>query len=187
MNAHLCSACCFLLSLLFLSFSSCQPTSQRSFLHYVSLFSSQGSKSATSSQAGGTTTQLPSSPNGLTYTGSPFEFLMGSAITTVTPSVNGTVTNCVSNPTLPTGLSLNALTCAITGTPTVWQSNTNYTITANNSAGNATTTIGIAVTSDASSWTARTMPSAVNWYGVAYGLSRFIVIALTSNAVASSP
>ena len=49
------------------------------------------------------------------------------------------------SPDLPTGLSLNAFTGEISGTPTALSTNTTYTITARNTGGTSTTTITIEV------------------------------------------
>ncbi len=92
-------------------------------------------------------------PSGLTYYGTPFSFTKNSAITTQTPNLTGTVTSCSSSPSLPSGLSINATTCAISGTPTINQFATYYTITASNSTGSATAGISIAVTSPVTSGT----------------------------------
>ena len=98
---------------------------------------------------GGTTTATisitvnPAPPSGLSYVGSPFTFTQASAISTQTPSVTGTVTSCSSTPALPAGLSLNSTTCAISGTPSVSQVATDYTITASNVTGSTTATISI--------------------------------------------
>ncbi|EMJ96488.1 putative Ig domain-containing protein [Leptospira alstonii] len=84
-------------------------------------------------------------PTGLSYAGTPFTFTQGTTITTATPSVTGTVTSCTSDIALPSGLALNATTCALSGTPTTTQTATSYTITASNAFGNTTTTISITV------------------------------------------
>jgi len=89
---------------------------------------------------------VTSPPSALTYAGSPYTFTQNTTITTITPTAIGTVTSCVSNPALPTGLSLNATTCAISGTPTVTQTATNHTITASNAFGNTTAVVNITVT-----------------------------------------
>jgi|JI9StandDraft_2_1071091.scaffolds.fasta_scaffold06041_5 hypothetical protein len=84
-------------------------------------------------------------PTSLTYTGSPYSFPDFVTITTITPTITGTVTSCNSSPTLPTGLTLSN-SCAISGMPTVVQSNSSYTITASNSGGSTSTNIDITVT-----------------------------------------
>ncbi|WP_061232580.1 putative Ig domain-containing protein [Leptospira interrogans] len=84
-------------------------------------------------------------PSALSYAGTPFTFTQGATITTATPSVTGTVTSCNSDIPLPAGLGINGTTCAISGTPTVFQASANYTITASNSSGNTNTTISIMI------------------------------------------
>lgn len=98
--------------------------------------------------AGGTVTYgtftVNSAPT-ISYTGSPFSYPQNSAISNLTPTTNSSSFSVI--PTLPTGLSLNASTGVISGTPTVLQSSTSYTITATSS--NSCTTnasINIAVT-----------------------------------------
>lgn len=84
-------------------------------------------------------------PSSLTYIGSPYSFPDFIPIATITPTVSGNLTSCVSNPTLPTGLSINNL-CEISGTPTVAQVSASYTIIATNGGGSTSATISIAVT-----------------------------------------
>lgn len=84
-------------------------------------------------------------PTSLNFAASPFSFPDFVTITTLTPTVTGTVTSCNSSPTLPTGLTLSN-SCAISGMPTVVQANSSYTITASNSGGSTSTNIDIAVT-----------------------------------------
>ncbi len=55
----------------------------------------------------------------LTYPLSSYSWLRGSPISTVTPTLTGSGISCTVSPALPSGLSLNSSTCAITGTPTV--------------------------------------------------------------------
>lgn len=87
----------------------------------------------------------PPPPSSLVYpSGGNLSFAVGTA-KTVTPTLTGTVTNCVSNPSLPSGLSINAVTCAIGGTASVEQSSASYTITASNAGGNTTANITITV------------------------------------------
>ncbi|EKR73878.1 PF07603 family protein [Leptospira noguchii str. 2006001870] len=83
-------------------------------------------------------------PSGLAYTPTALVLFKGVA-GTATPTVTGTVTGCSPNIALPAGLTLNATTCAISGTPTVFQASANYTITASNSSGNTNTTISIMI------------------------------------------
>lgn len=76
-------------------------------------------------------------PTGLIYT-SPTTATVNVAMTALTPTVSGTVTTYAVNPTLPTGLTINATTGAISGTPTTLTDTATYTITASNSAGSTT-------------------------------------------------
>lgn len=84
-------------------------------------------------------------PSNLTYADSPFIFTQNETIPTVTPTVTGTISNCVADPNLPNGLSLDAGTCEISGTPSDLQSQTDHTITASNSYGNTDAIIKITV------------------------------------------
>ncbi|MCM2350546.1 MAG: putative Ig domain-containing protein [Bacteriovoracaceae bacterium] len=80
----------------------------------------------------------PSVPS-LSYagaTGKTGSFGSAMSITPTNKATNGaSITNCTSSPALPAGLTINAVTCVISGTPTVVASATTYTITATNSAG----------------------------------------------------
>lgn len=124
---------------------------------------------------------------GLSYSGSPFSFPQNIAVTPITPAGGGTFTSCTVSPSLPVGLSLNSTTCAISGTPTVWQAPTGYTVSAANSSGNAATTISISVSSDGASWTARSMPSVQNWWSVTYGNNIFVTVPNGGSVAATSP
>ncbi|WP_246838941.1 putative Ig domain-containing protein [Leptospira yasudae] len=84
-------------------------------------------------------------PSGLAYAGDPFVFTQSATITTATPTITGTVTNCTSDIALPAGLNLNTTTCAISGTPTTTQGTTTYAITASNAFGSTTRNISIKV------------------------------------------
>lgn len=103
---------------------------------------------ATNSGGSGSTTisiAVTTVPPSLVYTGSPYTFTKGTAITTVTPSNSGgAVTSCTSSPTLPAGLTLSS-SCGISGTPTVVATATNYTITGTNAGGSTTAVANIAV------------------------------------------
>jgi hypothetical protein len=58
------------------------------------------------------------------------------------------VSDCVSSPVLPSGLSISSSTCSISGTPTSTLSTTTYTVTATNSAGSSSTTVDITIASE---------------------------------------
>ena len=84
-------------------------------------------------------------PTSLTYIGNPYSFPDFIPIATITPTVSGNLTSCISNPALPTGLSINNL-CEISGTPTLAQANASYTIIATNGGGSTSAIISITVT-----------------------------------------
>ncbi|MEM7181395.1 MAG: putative Ig domain-containing protein [Spirochaetota bacterium] len=131
------------------------PTATQSATdHTITAANSYGSTTATINI---TVNGIP--PSSLTYTGSPYSYDNGTAISSVTPSYSGTVTSCAASPTLPTGLSLSS-TCVLSGTPTADQSATDHTITASNSYGSTTATINITVSS--------TPPSSLSYSGSPY-------------------
>jgi hypothetical protein len=105
----------------------------------------------TATNSGGSSTftlnlTVNATPPTLSYAGSPYTYTKGTAITTLTPSAGGgAITSCTSNPPLPSGLSLDNTSCAISGTPTSVVAATSYTITATNSGGSATATINVQV------------------------------------------
>lgn len=110
----------------------------------------------TATNAGGNTTKVLSirvndvAPSGLTYSRMTPTYLKDEAITLNTPSASGgAITNYTISPALPSGLSLNALTGVISGTPTVASNATLYTVTAANSGGSTTAELTIGVTSQA--------------------------------------
>ncbi|MBL7716286.1 MAG: putative Ig domain-containing protein [Bdellovibrionales bacterium] len=80
-----------------------------------------------------------------TYSLNPAIYVKGSAITanTVT-STGGTIVSFSVSPALPTGLSLNTTTGAVTGTPTVVAGTATYTVTATNTGGTAN--VGLVIT-----------------------------------------
>ena len=85
-------------------------------------------------------------PSNIVYSGSPFTLTKDSAMTSVTPtSTGGAVVSWSISPSVPAGLTFNTSTGEISGTPTAVASATNYTITATNTGGSATTTISILV------------------------------------------
>jgi outer membrane protein OmpA-like peptidoglycan-associated protein len=68
------------------------------------------------------------------------------AMPTITPTnTGGAATSWSSSPALPAGITLNATTGVISGTPTTIQSLTSYAITATNTSGSSTTTIRISI------------------------------------------
>ncbi|PWA06956.1 hypothetical protein DB895_02965 [Flavobacterium psychrotolerans] len=83
-------------------------------------------------------------PNSLSYN-SPNVFTKNTAITSLLPSITGTVSSYSIAPSLPSGLSFNTSTGVISGTPTVISSTATYTVTANNSGGSVSFGIIIAI------------------------------------------
>lgn len=96
--------------------------------------------------SGGATTGNKTVSIGISYQGSPLTYYRNVPITALTPTLTGDApTGCTSSPALPTGLSIAATTCAISGTPTATQAATDYTITAANSTASSTATINIGI------------------------------------------
>jgi hypothetical protein len=83
-------------------------------------------------------------PTGLTYP-TPPAFVVGQAITALTPTVAGTVTGYAANPALPPGLELNATSGVISGTPTAITAKAQYTVTASNSDGSTSAQLALVV------------------------------------------
>lgn len=84
-------------------------------------------------------------PSNLSYT-TPNTYTKGTAIANLTPTVSGgAVISYSISPALPTGLSINAISGVISGTPTVISPSSTYTITASNSGGTTTKIIQIRV------------------------------------------
>ena len=84
-------------------------------------------------------------PAGLTYSANPAVYTVGTAITPNTPSsTGGPVASYSVAPGLPPGLSLDAATGAITGTPTAGVSAI-FTVTATNPSGSATVSLSVSV------------------------------------------
>ena len=131
-----------------LSFS----TSNGSISGTPTAVSSSANYTITATNAGGSGTATVTiqvndlSPYSLSYSGSPFTLEKGSAMTPASPSVSGgTVTSWAITPALPAGLTFSASTGEISGTPTVVQSATPYTVYANNTGGSASASITITV------------------------------------------
>jgi hypothetical protein len=91
----------------------------------------------------GDSPQIPN-PSDLVYP-SPPVLIVGTAITPLTPTVSGTVTQYAISPALPAGLSLSTTTGDISGTPTAPAVKTGYTVTASNSSGSTNATVSIQV------------------------------------------
>jgi hypothetical protein len=124
----------------------------------------------------------------LSYTSATNTYCTGTAITTNTATLgttSGVPTYSIS-PALPTGLSLNTSTGAITGTPTTAQSATNYTITVDNGCTNTTTSISIEILTSPSAPSSAAATSVLplsftaNW-AAASGASSYILDVATDN------
>ncbi|MBD3583781.1 putative Ig domain-containing protein, partial [Flavobacterium selenitireducens] len=83
-------------------------------------------------------------PFGLTYP-TPMVFTENIIITDVVPTVSGTGITFSISPSLPAGLSFDAATGMISGTPTDESPETVYTVTATNSGGSVTFEVTITV------------------------------------------
>ncbi|GGA67783.1 hypothetical protein GCM10008015_05680 [Flavobacterium palustre] len=84
-------------------------------------------------------------PTNLSYS-TPNVFTKGTAIATLNPTVSGgAVVSYSVNPALPAGLSLDATTGVISGTPSELLTATDYTVTATNTGGSTIATVSIAV------------------------------------------
>ena len=115
--------------------------------------SSAADYTVTATNAGGSSSTTISiavndlAPTSITYTPNSFTLAKNAAMTTVTPtSSGGAVASWSISPSLPSGLSIDAATGAISGTPTVISASNTYTVTASNSGGSATATVTIQVT-----------------------------------------
>lgn len=83
-------------------------------------------------------------PSALSYP-TPPAYVIGSAISPLTPTVTGTVSAYSVSPALPAGLSLSTSTGVVSGTPTVISAPAAYTVTASNSSGSTATAVTITV------------------------------------------
>jgi hypothetical protein len=110
-----------------------------STIYTITASNSSGSAKATLS-----ITVIEIAPAGLTYS-SPARFAAGAPITPLLPSVSGWVANYSVFPALPTGLTLDAHTGRISGTPSVPTASSNYRITASNGAGSTDFDLSISV------------------------------------------
>ena len=132
--------------------ASCKPVLEKSLLPYLAF------------TFGSSSTSL----SALNYPNNPYTFTINNQINDIIPTFSGTLTDCVANPALPTGLSLETSTCRISGTPTVTQIATDYTITASNSTENTSTIISITINDNP--------PSALTYAGHPFTLTRGVAI-----------
>ena len=108
-----------------------------------------------------TTTTVPPAPSALSYTPSSISGTVGVAISSVTPTVTGTVDTYSVDPDLPDGLSIDAGSGVISGTPTAVAASDTYTVTAANDGGNTTATVTVVVAKGTPSITAVPLASAI--------------------------
>lgn len=88
-------------------------------------------------------------PAGLSYLTSSAYYVVGTAITALTPTVNGGPVSTYSvSPALPAGLTLNASSGQISGTPTTVSAQTTYTVTASSSSGSTSVALTLVVYSE---------------------------------------
>jgi hypothetical protein len=90
-------------------------------------------------------TALPPAPSNLSYSPATISGTVGTAISNLTPTVTGTVDTYSVSPSLPAGLSINASTGVISGTPSAVAASATYTVTAANAGGSTTTTVTVVV------------------------------------------
>jgi hypothetical protein len=89
-------------------------------------------------------------PSNLAYSRATAWLFTGNAVAIAPPtSSGGTVASYSVSPALPAGLTLNATTGAITGTPAQEAAMATYTVTASNSGGSTTFHLGISITNTA--------------------------------------
>jgi uncharacterized repeat protein (TIGR01451 family) len=120
------------------------------------------SYTVTATNSGGSTTTdvtitvNDAAPSSLVYSSNPATYTKWTAITTNTPtSSGGAVVSYTVSPALPTGLSLDTSTGVISGTPAAEAVAGSYTVTATNSGGSTTVSLGIAVVTPYTAWSAQ--------------------------------
>jgi hypothetical protein len=104
---------------------------------------------ATNASGSSTTTLtlavIPAVQPTISYTPSTRNFILDTAITAMTPTTSGTFPSWSVSPALPRGLSINAQSGVITGTPVRTTAQATYRVTATNSAGSSSTDLLLAV------------------------------------------
>lgn len=108
------------------------------------------SYTVTASNSGGSTTfnlsitVVPTAPSGLSYPQAG-TLTVGTAMSPLSPTVTGTVTTYSIAPSLPAGLTIDATTGVIAGTPTGASAATSYVVTAQNAGGSTTFSLSLSV------------------------------------------
>jgi trimeric autotransporter adhesin len=101
------------------------------------------------------TLSLAVTTNSIAYTGSPYTFPVGTAITSLTPTIAGTPSAFTTSPSLPAGLSINSAG-VISGTPTTQTATADYMVIATFGSCTSTSTIRITVPVANYNWTGTT-------------------------------
>jgi hypothetical protein len=94
---------------------------------------------------GGSSSSGGSGTGASVYYSTPQTFTVGQAITPLHPTTNGSVTQYTVTPTLPAGLSINASSGVISGTPTSVSASTQYTVTGTTASGEVQAALAISV------------------------------------------
>lgn len=143
-------------------------------------------------------------PSGLSYSSSSATYIVGTAITALSPSVTGTVESYSVSPTLPAGLSLSSSSGQISGTPTATAAAASYTITATNKKGATSASLSITVNPVApsalsyaspQSWTVGTAITAlgptvtgtVTSYSVSPALPAGLALSISTGVISGTP
>ena len=119
-------------------------------------------------------------PSALSYP-TPQALVVGTSAS-FSPTVTGTVSSYTVSPVLPAGLTLNATSGAISGTPTTEVASAAYTVTATNSSGSVTFVVTIAVARKPTPPTGLTYPSPTT---VFVGKNITPILPTVTNAVTS--
>jgi hypothetical protein len=104
--------------------------------------------------------EVVDAPSSLSYATNPAIYVVGTAIAANSPThAGGAIDAYVVSPALPAGLSLDAKTGVISGTPTAVAASASYAVTGTNSAGSAQATLTISVNDRAAAITIVTQPA----------------------------
>lgn len=99
-------------------------------------------------------------PTGLSYGANPAVYTVGTAIPTNSPTHSGgSIDAYAVSPALPAGLSLDAKSGAISGTPTATAALATYTVTGSNGAGSTTASLSITVNDKVNTIAITTQPA----------------------------
>lgn len=115
---------------------------------------------------------VPAAPSALSYP-SPQAWTVGVAIVALNPTVTGSVASWSVSPALPAGLSLNAASGQVSGTPAAASAAAPYTVTAQNAGGSTTFALQITVNR---ATVARLEPAGSTTLGVGQSINVFQVL-----------